>query len=114
MCRRTVWLLLGVVLWAVCGVGICHSLHERDVPLRVGMRPDEVRAILGNESDYWPESGRGDDWGALYLGKPDVLGNYQDVTVHFDGNDKVVRWEEETWTLSFRDWWDQSLRPFGL
>jgi hypothetical protein len=112
--RQTALLLAGALLWAVVGAGVYRYLEHCDVPLRVGMRAGEVRDILGGPGDYWPEGDGEHDWAALYLGEPDVFENYLEVTVHFDGNNRVVRWEKETQTVSFRDWWTRSLRSIGL
>src|SRR5262249_36596682 len=115
MRRRNAWLLLGILLIVAVAVGVYRYTKRFEVMLRLGMTFSEVEAILGPPSDDSSGSMEDGNW-HIYWTKPDWLGRYQSVSVHFDSENKVVQWDQESRSLGWlgwRDWVMKSVSPLG-
>jgi hypothetical protein len=115
MRRRIVVLLVGVLLLVIIGARVRRSVVPDDMPLQVGMSEDEVDKRLGPFLWILCESSNsmGQGCAVVYCGKPDWFGCYRVTTVHFDGDNRVIRWDDEVRSLSWRDRWDRIARSVG-
>ena len=111
MRRRTVWLLVGVLVWAVIAAVVYRDIAKRPEtpPLRVEMTEAEVDAALGGYTKGYP----GGDYywfTVVYQSEPDALGRGRTIVPYFDNKDKLVRWEVYPWSGKRPPWLDRLLK----
>jgi hypothetical protein len=132
MRRRTIWLLVGVLLLVV-GASVYRYATAEEGALQVGMTEEEVERALGYpRSKATIRNGRtqltlAEIYGhrkisqrrevrgccVVYFAERDWRNRTRSTCVEYDDDGRAVRWESDYFRPAYPMWKDRLLDPFG-